>query len=43
MIVFACTGCDASLTLPVSRVVLPAHAHQRYGHELLPVLMEPGT
>ncbi|MEU7986650.1 hypothetical protein AB0B56_17430 [Streptosporangium canum] len=43
MIVFTCAGCDASLTLPVSQVALPAHAHQKYGHELLPVLMEPGT
>ncbi|MEV7808984.1 hypothetical protein AB0O28_39135 [Microbispora sp. NPDC088329] len=25
------------------RVALPAHAHQRYGHDLLPALMEPGT
>ncbi|WP_329426763.1 hypothetical protein OG339_42030 [Streptosporangium sp. NBC_01495] len=43
MIVFTCTGCDASLTLPVSQVTLPSHAHRKYGHELLPVLMEPGT
>ncbi|MEV4242566.1 hypothetical protein AB0J63_04060 [Streptosporangium canum] len=43
MIVFTCAGCDASLTLPVSQVALPAHAHQKYDHELLPVLMEPGT
>ncbi|MEU8381975.1 hypothetical protein [Streptosporangium sp. NPDC048865] len=43
MIVFTCAGCDAWLTSPVSQVALPVHAHQRYGHELLPALMEPGT
>ncbi|GAA0249883.1 hypothetical protein GCM10010492_57500 [Saccharothrix mutabilis subsp. mutabilis] len=26
-----------------SRVALPAHAHQEFGHELLPSLVEPGT
>ncbi|EFL35738.1 conserved hypothetical protein [Streptomyces viridochromogenes DSM 40736] len=43
MIVFGCARCGAELTVPVSRVALPAHAHQRYGHELLPALMESGT
>ncbi len=43
MAVFACARCDAELTVPVSRVALPVHAHQYVGHELLPVLMEPGT
>ncbi len=40
---FTCAGCDASLTLPVSQVALPAHAHQKHGYELLLVLMERGT
>lgn len=43
MDVFACAGCGAVLTAPVSRIALPVHAHQRYGHDLLPALMEPGT
>src|SRR5690242_17232210 len=43
MVVFACTGCDAVLTAPVSRVALPVHADQQFGHELLPALLEPGT
>ncbi len=43
MTVFACVGCDALLTVPVSRVAFPVHAGQHYGHELLGVLMEPGT
>ncbi|WP_405781344.1 hypothetical protein [Streptomyces sp. NBC_00859] len=43
MAVFACTGCGAVLTAPVSRVALPVHAHHRHGHTLLPPLMEPGT
>ncbi|WP_214323912.1 hypothetical protein [Nonomuraea sediminis] len=43
MTVFACAGCGAVLTVPLSRVVLPVHAHGRYGHDLLGVLMEPGT
>lgn len=43
MAVFACAGCGAALTVPVSRVALPVHAHQSCGHELLPALMEPGT
>lgn len=34
MAVFACAGCGTVLTSPVSQVVLPAHAHQRYGHDL---------
>ncbi|GAA1863608.1 hypothetical protein [Actinomadura bangladeshensis] len=43
MIVFTCAGCGAALTAPLARVALPVHAHQQYGHELLPPLMEPGT
>ncbi|GAA2603427.1 MULTISPECIES: hypothetical protein [Streptomyces] len=44
MIVFVCAGCGAELTAPLSRVALPAHAHQTYGNGVqLPVLMEPGT
>lgn len=43
MVVFACARCDAVLTVPVSRVALPAHTHQHYGHELMPLLVEPGT
>jgi hypothetical protein len=40
---FACTECGAVLTAPVSQVALPVHAHQKYGHDLLPALLEPGT
>ncbi|WP_343235838.1 hypothetical protein [Streptomyces sp. SID10815] len=44
MYVFVCAGCGAELTVPLSRVPLPAHAHQRYGNGVqLPALMEPGT
>ncbi|MEV7416314.1 hypothetical protein [Streptomyces sp. NPDC089919] len=44
MFVFVCAGCGTDLTAPLSRVELPAHAHQKYGNGLqLPVLMEPGT
>ncbi|WNF31028.1 hypothetical protein RI138_31640 [Streptomyces sp. C11-1] len=44
MFVFVCAGCGADLTTPLSRVVLPVHAHQTYGNGIqLPVLMEPGT
>ncbi len=43
MAVFACGGCGVALTAPVSRVALPVHARQRYGHALLPPLMESGT
>ncbi|MFF5112196.1 hypothetical protein [Streptosporangium sp. NPDC000509] len=43
MIVFTYADCDAPLTLPVSQVALPAHAHQKHGYELLLVLMEPRT
>ncbi|QXE35632.1 hypothetical protein KQY30_16575 [Streptomyces sp. GMY02] len=42
-VVFACVRCDAVLTAPVSRRALPVHAHQKYGHQLLPALMESGT
>ncbi len=41
---FVCAGCGLELTSPLSQVVLPAHARQKYGNGLqLPVLMEPGT
>ncbi|KOX30471.1 MULTISPECIES: hypothetical protein [unclassified Streptomyces] len=44
MFVFVCAGCGAELTVPLSRVALPAHAHQKYGNGAqLPVLMEAGT
>jgi len=44
MTVFACAGCGAVLTVPVSEVALPVHAHQVYGNGLLVgTLMEPGT
>lgn len=43
MPVFACAGCGAVITSAVSQVALPVHAHQKYGHELLPALLEPGT
>ncbi|MGW4566159.1 hypothetical protein ACWEN3_28345, partial [Streptomyces sp. NPDC004561] len=44
MFVFVCAGCGADLTVPLSEVALPAHAHQKYGSGIqLPVLMEPGT
>ncbi|MEU9576397.1 hypothetical protein [Streptomyces chilikensis] len=44
MFVFVCAGCGAELTAPLSQVVLPDHAHQKYGNAIqLPVLMEPGT
>lgn len=44
MTVFVCGGCDAVLSVPVSRVALPVHTHQKWGSGvLLPVLMDPGT
>jgi hypothetical protein len=43
MAVFACAECGAVLTAAVSQVALPVHAGQKWGHELLPALMEPGT
>ncbi|MFB7513061.1 hypothetical protein [Streptomyces sp. NPDC056144] len=44
MFVFVCAGCEARLTVPLSPVMLPVHAHQNYGNGVqLPVLMEPGT
>jgi hypothetical protein len=45
MTVFGCRSCDATLTVPVSRVALPVHADQKYGNgpgSLAPAL-EPGT
>ncbi|MGI5353209.1 hypothetical protein ACQEU8_34260 [Streptomyces sp. CA-250714] len=41
--VFTCARCGTTLTAAVSRVALPVHAHQSYGHELLPALLESGT
>ncbi|SER96192.1 hypothetical protein SAMN05421870_106118 [Streptomyces qinglanensis] len=44
LFVFVCAGCGARLTIPLSQVMLPVHAHQRYGNGVqLPVLMESGT
>ncbi|SEN77598.1 hypothetical protein [Nonomuraea pusilla] len=43
MVVFVCAGCGVPLTARVTRVALPDHAHQSHGHDLLPVLLEPGT
>jgi hypothetical protein len=43
MAVFECVGCGAGLTARLTEVPLPGHAHQMYGHELMPALMEPGT
>ncbi|WP_091080643.1 hypothetical protein [Nonomuraea wenchangensis] len=43
MVVFVCVGCGAVLTTPVSQVALPVHAAQKFGHELLPALLESGT
>jgi len=40
---FMCANCGAALTVPVERVALPVHAHQKSGYGLLGVLMEPGT
>ncbi|MFI6965397.1 hypothetical protein [Streptomyces sp. NPDC050255] len=44
MFVFACAGCGAELTTPLSQVALPIHARQTYGNGAqLPVLMKAGT
>ncbi|MEU6789377.1 hypothetical protein ABZ912_60230 [Nonomuraea angiospora] len=43
MVVFACAGCGAVMTARVARVALPDHSGQKYGHILLPGLLEPGT
>ena len=45
MTVFGCRSCDATLTVPVSRVTLPVHANQKYGNGpgSLPPALEPGT
>lgn len=41
---FACDGCDATLTAPLTRVSFPCHARQRWGNgQLLPVLLRAGT
>lgn len=42
--VFECAGCGAALTVPVTRVALPEHAHRAYGNGVaLPPLVEAGT
>ena len=43
MVVFACTACGAVMTAKVARVALPDHSSQKYGHDPLPYLLEPGT
>ncbi|MEU4426801.1 hypothetical protein AB0F81_39785 [Actinoplanes sp. NPDC024001] len=45
MTVFGCRRCDATLTVPVSRVALPVHAGQKYGNGpgSLASALEPGT
>ncbi|MFC4060974.1 hypothetical protein ACFOWE_21950 [Planomonospora corallina] len=43
MVVFACAECGAAMTTKVARVALPDHSGQKYGHGLLPSLLEPGT
>ncbi|KIQ61498.1 hypothetical protein TR51_35440 [Kitasatospora griseola] len=44
MFVFVCVACRAELTVALSQVALPVHAHQQYGNGAqLPVLMESGT
>lgn len=44
LFVFVCAGCGSRLTIPLSQVELPVHAHQKYGNGIqLPVLMESGT
>jgi hypothetical protein len=45
MTVFGCRSCNATLTVPVSRVALPVHADQRHGNGpgSLPPALEPGT
>lgn len=40
---FACAGCGAELTAPVSRVALPDHTHFGAWEQLHPPLMEPAT
>ncbi|MEU4624928.1 hypothetical protein AB0G04_33765 [Actinoplanes sp. NPDC023801] len=43
MTVFLCRSCGAALTVPVSRVVMPPHAHESWDYGLMGPLMEPGT
>jgi hypothetical protein len=43
MTVFACVGCDATLTRPLQRVVLPVQTGQSNGYRFMGPLMEPGT
>lgn len=40
---FVCDQCGTELTVPVSKVALPVRARHRFGHEMLPALMESGT
>lgn len=40
LFVLVCAGCGAELTVVLSQVSLPVHAHQKYGNGIqLPVLM----
>jgi hypothetical protein len=43
--VFGCRTCGTALTVPMSEVALPVHAHQKYGNGpgSLDAVMEPGT
>ncbi|GAA0795216.1 hypothetical protein [Spirilliplanes yamanashiensis] len=45
MTVFGCRTCGAALTVPLSRVALPVHTHQKYGNGpgSLDPLLEHGT
>ncbi|MEV0135784.1 hypothetical protein AB0H83_45995 [Dactylosporangium sp. NPDC050688] len=45
MTIHGCRTCGAALTVPVSRVALPVHAHQRYGNGPGPLdpVLEAGT
>jgi hypothetical protein len=45
MTVFGCRTCGSALTIPVSQVAFPVHAHQRYGNGpgALEPAMEPVT
>ncbi|MEU8816615.1 hypothetical protein [Actinoplanes sp. NPDC048796] len=45
MTVFGCRVCGSELTVPVSKVALPVHAHQKYGNGpgSLEAVLEPGT
>ncbi|MFJ8622544.1 hypothetical protein ACIRD3_06820 [Kitasatospora sp. NPDC093550] len=43
MAVFVCAGCEGELSVPVSRVALPAHAHGEGGDRFLPPVLQPGS